>query len=236
MKRLFITPMILTAACLAQQPQPFSGSVSGTLAGEDGAAIVGAEIRLHLVPPMASRLAPPQTNWSVVTVAGGTFQFTGLPEGIYTLCPRPLNTTWLSPCEWNFPTPTATVSRSSPNVVVPITLKRGVAVPIRIDDAGQLLAGNEGKTPGAGLLLSVQGPGLFFRLVPLVSKDSGGRNYQIVIPFNTALTLDVHPSLYQLTVANSLAPSPSTSTTIPLLVPAGQQIQPFTFTILGIGH
>jgi hypothetical protein len=79
--------------------------------------------------------------------------FDALPEGRYTLCARVQNSTWLNPCEWNFPTPTATVSRTNPVANVTITLKRGAVVPIRIDDVGQLLAKNEGKTPGAGLLL-----------------------------------------------------------------------------------
>jgi hypothetical protein len=180
---------------------------------------------------------PAATNhWIATTVAGGTFQAAGLPEGTYTVCPRAPNTTWLSPCEWNFPTPIGTISRSNPNATVPISLKRGVAVPVRIADPGQLMAANEGKTPGAGLFLCVRGPGLFFRRVPLLSTDSGGRNYQIVVPFNTALTLMIHPSFYQVVDANNIALSQSASTQIPLLFSAGQQAPPITFTISGAGN
>lgn len=236
MKRLFILLVILKSAALAQQVQPVSASISGTLTGEDGSAIVGGEIRLHLVPRSGSRLAPPRTDWMAATLTGGAFQFQGLPEGTYTVCPRVPNTTWLSPCEWNFTTPTATISISTPNAIVPITLKRGVAVPIRIDDAGQLLAANEGKTPSAGLLVNLYGPGLFFRLVPLVSKDSGGRNYQILVPFNTSLTLMVHPSFYRLTDAKGVALSQSATTKIPLSFPPGQPVQPIKFTISGAAH
>jgi len=235
MKQLSSLLVITASAAFAQPPQPFSGAVSGILKGEDGTLIAGGAILLHLTRPPTSKFVQQRTDWSAATAAGGVFQFTGLPEGTYTVCPHVRNSTWLGPCEWNLPTPTATISRSSANASVTITLKRGAAVPIRIDDAGQLLTRHEGRTPGAGLLLSVSGPGLFFRLVPLVSQDSNGRNYQIVIPFGTALTLVVHPSFYHVNNASGVALSQGRSTKIPLLVGAGQQVPPFTFTISGAG-
>jgi len=160
------------------------------LKGEDGSAIAGGTIILHLTRPASSRLGQQRTGWSAVTGAGGAFQFSGLPEGSYTLCPRVPNSTWLGPCEWNLPTPVAAISRLNPNAAVTITLKRGAAVPIRIDDAGQLMARHERKTPGAGLLLSVSGPGLFFRLVPLMSgtrAEGTTRSWSRSIPPSTWL-------------------------------------------------
>jgi hypothetical protein len=82
--------------------------------------------------------------------------------------------------------------------------------------------------------LELSGPGFFFRAVPLVSQDSGGRNYQIVIPFNTALKLIVHPSLYNVSDANGNALSKSVSATIPLLATIGQEVAPIMFTVSGI--
>jgi hypothetical protein len=231
MKRLLVTLALLAFIGLAQQPQPFNGSVSGTVAGEDGTAIVGATIALRLAPPTTSRMVRQQTNWATVTVTGGAFQLAGLPQGVYSVCPHLDNSTWLSPCEWNFPTPLATISSSNPNPTVTITLKRGVAVPVRIDDPGQFLPQNEGATPRAGLLLMLSGPGLFFRLVPLVSQDSTGRSYQIVVPPNTPLTLLVQSSFYHLNDATGTALSQGGSTKIPILVTSGQQLPPITFTI-----
>jgi hypothetical protein len=138
----------------------------------------------------------------------------------------------------NFPTPTATITRSAPTASITITLERGAAMPIRIDDSAQLLAQNEGKTPGAALLLEVSGSGAgsFFRLVPLVSEDSGGRNHQIVIPFNTPLTLFVHPTFFHLSDATGAPLSQGVTTKIPLLVASGQQVSPIKFTITGAGN
>ena len=106
-------------------------------------------------------------------------------------------------------------------------------MPIRIDDPGQLLAQHEGKTPGAGLFLNISGPGLFFRLVPLVSKDAAGWDYRIVVPFSTPLTVVVHPSFYRLNDALGAALTQNVSTKIPLLVAAGQQVAPIKFSISG---
>ena len=158
MKRSLLVFSLVVSAAPGQYGPPVAGTITGVLKGEDGSAIAGATIYLHLTPPSVSRIPPPKTSWSAVTTTGGAFQLSGLPPGTYTLCPRVLNSTWLSPCEWGLPTPAATISSSAPHATTTITLKRGAPVPVRVDDVGQLLAQNEGKTAGAGLLLGVSSP------------------------------------------------------------------------------
>jgi len=200
------------------------------------AVIAGSTILLHLAPRASSKILRQTTDWAAVTGAGGGFQFAGLPEGTYTLCPRMPNSTWLNPCEWNFPTPNATISRANPNTSVSVIVKKGAVLPVRINDPGGLLPQNEGKIAGAGLLLGVAWPGFLFRNVPFLAQDSGGRNYQIVVPFNTPLTLVLHSTLYNVKDVNGAALSQTKSTKIPLLLAAGQQVSPIKFTISGIGH
>ena len=69
-----------------------------------------------------------------------------------------------------------------------------------------------------------------------MSQDSAGRNYQIVIPFNTALTLVVHPSFYRVTNTSATPLANGTSTKVPIFAAAGQQAPPIRFTITGAGH
>jgi hypothetical protein len=234
MRRLLVIYAAAASVAVAQL-QTVTGTINGVLAGEDGTALQGGSVVLHLITKSLSRTGRQRTDWTTVTGAAGAFQLQGLPEGDYTLCPRVPNSTWLNPCDWNFPTPTVTITRSAPTAAIKITLKRGAAVPIRINDSGQLLAQNEGKTPGAGFLLEVTDsrPGSFFRLVPLVSQDATGRNHQIVIPLNTPLTLFVHPTFYRVNDATGAPLSQGVTTKIPLLAVSGQQVAPVVFAITG---
>ena len=234
MRRLLVIYAAAATAVVAQL-QPVTGTINGVLAGEDGTALQGGSIVLHLMTKSLSRTGHQRTDWTTVTGAAGAFQFQGLPEGDYTLCPRVPNSTWLNPCDWNFPTPAATITRPAPMASVNIILKRGAAVSVRINDPGQLLPQSEGKTPGAGFLLGVSDsrPGSFFRLVPLVSQDATGRNHQTVIPLNTPLTLFVHPTFYHVNDAIGAPLSQGVTTKIPLLAVSGQQAAPVVFTVTG---
>src|SRR5580704_8971513 len=77
--------------------------------------------------------------------------------------------------------------------------EKGVAVPIRVDDPGLSLSQNEGKTPGAHLLLGVATDALTFHPASVVSTDALGRNQQIVIPFNMPVKLVVNSAFFKLT-------------------------------------
>ena len=75
---------------------------------------------------------------------------------------------------------------------------------------------------------------MIFRRVPLVSQEPGRRDHQIVVPFNTALTLVIYPSFYTVNAASGVALSKVVSTKLPLLVPPGQQVTPINLTITGV--
>lgn len=237
MQRLLFLYAMLGVVGLAQLA-PVSGTINGTLSGEDGSTLQGATIVLHLLAKSAPRQRPRTTVWTSVAGTSGAFQFVGLPEGDYTLCPSLPNSTLLNPCAWGLPTPIATITSSNPTANIAVTLKRGAVVPIRIDDSAQLLAQHEGKTPGAGLLVQVSDgvPGSFFRRVPVVSQDSTGRDLQIVVPFNTPLTLYIHSTFYHVSDAIGVPLGQGATTRIPLVMASGQQIAPIKFTITGASN
>jgi len=224
------------ASAYAQQNNTLIGAITGTVRGEDGTAIGGATILLHRAVQTHFRSSRQATDWSTLTTAGGTYNFTGLPSGYYSVCAGLKGSTWLNPCEWGYATPTATISLSNPYSSVAIILNRGSAIPIRVDDGGQLLEQHEGKTRGAGMFMSVSSGGLFSRLVPIVSKNGSGRDYQIVVPYNTLLMLVVHPSYFIVHDSAETELSQANSTNIPLLVGSGQQVKPINFKIVGVGQ
>ncbi len=224
---------IAISGCFGQQIQLDRGAISGTLKGDDGTALVGGTVILVLTPPYLTR-RPRRTEWALTTASAGSFQFQGLPGGTYRFCAYVPNSTWLNPCEWGFAGPVVPVSSSSPAASATLVMKKGAVVPIRIDDPGQLLSQHEGKTPRARLLLGLGYGASVFRLVPLVSQDSGGRNHQIAIPYNTPVKLVVHSSLFNVNDAAGLPLARGGATVIPLSVLAGQQVAPIKFSVTGI--
>ena len=88
-----------------------------------------------------------------------------------------------------------------------------VTAGIRIDDPGQLLSRNEGKTLGANLLIGVASEGLILRLAPIFSADSVGRSHQIAVPYNSRLKLVIRSAYFQ--IADTLGvPLPRAQSTI----------------------
>lgn len=77
-------------------------------------------------------------------------------------------------------------------------LTEGAIVPVRVDDQAQLLEANEGKTPGAHLLMGVATDSGFFQTFALVSKDGAGRNYQLLIPFDRDLKVFAGSGFFQM--------------------------------------
>lgn len=106
---------------------------------------------------------------------------------------------------------------------------------MRIDDPGQLLDKHEGKTPRARLLIGLGSPGFVFRLLPVVSKDSGGRRHEIAVPFDTPLTLVIRNSYFQVDDEAGARLSSSQARVIPLTVRPGQQVATVKLTVKGAG-
>lgn len=219
MKKLSIA-LVFLVPCLPQQTRiNFSGVITGNLTGDDGTSIVGGYLSLHLLPP-SPKNRQPTTEWNAVSGADGSFRFDGLNDGTYRLCAQVPNTAWLNPCEWGLQPPLVTLSTGRPNVSVPMVVKKGAEVSIRIVDPGQFLSLNEGRTPGAHLLVGVANDAFVFRPAAILPPGTNGANRQIVIPFNSPRKLVVHSSFFQLSDANGI-PLSRTGTTIPVLVPLG---------------
>jgi hypothetical protein len=113
-----------------------------------------------------------------------------------------------------------------------VLLKKGAVLLIRINDADRFLPQNEGKRPGAHLLLGVPTDAFTFHPAALVSQDSNGRNHQIVVPFNTLVKLVVHSAFFRLGDAAG-TPLARSAVHIPVFVQSG--LTPSTITLRVIG-
>lgn len=229
---------IFVLQCMGQTPEPqpsplpAGGSLSGTLDGEDGTAIADAIVGLTIVPPYpAGRLR--QTEWTTTSGVNGSFQFVKLPPGNYRVCAQAQGTAWLNGCEWGAQPPPLSITATGPGVKYPVVLKKGVFVPVRLNDPSGLLAQYEGKSASAQLLIGVENDASFFRTAPIVSTDSAGRNHQVLIPFGAPINLVICSPVFQLSNAAGIA-LPTSSTSILIFVQRGDQAQTLTLNITGV--
>jgi hypothetical protein len=70
----------------------------------------------------------------------------------------------------------------------------------------------------------------------VISRDSSGRNHQVVIPFNSAVKLVVFGSFFQITDTAGQPLSRTAATAIPLAVAAGQQPPAIQLRVIGAGQ
>lgn len=210
-------------AAQAQQAGPAGrGRISVTVKGDDGSILSGAGVFLRRTPAPGVPLRQ-RTEWSATASAAGAVTFDLLPNGQYTMCAQAASGNWLNPCEWGAaPRPAVVVSAAQRTVSTTLVLKRGAAASIRVDDPGGLLAQHEGKTPGAHLLMGVRSDAGFFRPASVVAQDSGGRRYEVTIPFDAKMNLVVASSFFRLTDGSGGLFAASGAATIPVAVPSGQ--------------
>lgn len=236
MKRMLAKSVILfifAHVVFAQQiPQTSVGTVSGTLKGEDGSTIIGASVTLLRLPPYPKGKWP-RIEWTTKSASGGAFSFAAIDRGQYRLCAQAPNTTWLNPCEWGLNAPLFALSQTQRSVNISMIMKRGAAVPIRIDDPDQLLSLYEGKTPDAHLLLGVSNDTFGFRIASIISSDTGGRNHQVIIPFDRSVNFVANSFFFKLADSGGRLLSSSASSVTQVNVPAGKRADSIRFVITG---
>lgn len=233
MRRLIFATVALLP-CLAQQPPVGdTGVITGAVRGEDGSSVAGAYVTLHLSFPSTPALRQRfQTQWGVYSGSGGSFQFSGLRNGTYRLCVQAPQTAWLDPCEWGLPIPSMTLTGAQRSQSITVSLRKGVEVPIRIDDAGQILLQSEGRIAGAHLLVGVRTPAFTFRPAVLTAQEGTGRTLRVVIPFDRPVKVEVASSFFKLADSNGAAFS-RPGTAIPVTVPAGQKAPTIRLSVTG---
>jgi len=226
--------MLTMAAQLAAAV--LGGDISVTVKGDDGTNVASASVLVERIVELATPQTvrwKQRTEWNTTTSSAGLFHLSGLPFGHYAFCVQAPNTPWLNPCEWDSTRPELDISPAQLSVNKTITLKRGATVSVRVNDPAKLLPQYEGKAGGAHLLVGVRGPKLMIHLAPVRAEDSGGRNYEVVIPFDTGTNLIVTSPFFQLRDANGMALSATGKSSVRLLVPSGKEPPKFNFTVDG---
>ena len=222
----------LTALLCQAQQASVGGQILGTVKGDDGTALGGANVLLQRTLSPGASLRE-RTQWASTASSGGVFSFQFLPTGHYTLCAQMPSGSWLNPCEWGGSPAAVSVHVGSQPLNTSVILARGAELDIRVDDPSQLLTQNEGKTPGAHLLLGVRSDALVFHAAFVTTQDSAGRNYSVTIPFAKPANLVVASSFFRLADSNGVTLPGNGFTTFPVTVSSGQPSAIIHLIIIG---
>ncbi len=195
-------------------------------------SIAGADVILHRVPGSSLGRHNEKDDWLAVSDANGSFSFVEVNGGLYRLCAQSSAGDWLDPCDWGLPLTSTTLSLAKTPLTVTVVMKKGAVVPVRIDDPGQLLLQGSATPQGAHLLAGVASDTSFFHTLPLVSADSTGRSYQIVIPFDTTVELVISTPL-QLANATGVPLASGATALVPVTVPSGSLAPLLRFVVTG---
>jgi hypothetical protein len=200
--RAVLTAAVLGATLLASQGS--AGTISGNVVDIFNHPVVSAAVMISEEPTVASK-PPSLKGASTRAAADGTFSFTNLEAGTYLLCAQVPGGTLLNPCQWTTTPPQVTLNSTTATSSITLTMRPGYRLPIRVDDPQGLLSANEGKTPGAHLLVGVQG-GYNFEAAQIDSTDIGGRNISVLVPFDASVSVMVQSRFFKLqdTAGNSI--------------------------------
>ena len=164
------------------------GRVSGKINDDQGAAAANATVTLRANGPAKV------DTYRTVTGKDGSYLFTNIPQGVYTICIQSDATaTHLNPCVWSDKPQMVSVLPASLTVVANPIVEKGVLLRVRINDLSKAL---ERKSPtDPVLLVGVWNAQNIFYPLSQVSKDSGGATYQANVPYDANLKVSHGPAI-----------------------------------------
>lgn len=197
-----------------------TGGIQGVISDDGGKSLAGAYV---IATPLG--IAGGLT-YTAVSATGGQFSFAKVPPGNYMLCVQMPRSAHLDPCSWSSP-PRVTVTAGQVSANNSVRLATGAVVHVRVNDPGQHVSKGDGE-----VLLGIGSPSSLFHPLGLAASDASGKTFDIAIPLNTALRLEISSDLLQLADDKGMALS-AAPTGIPIQVSPGQSDPTLTFNITG---
>jgi len=232
MRIRYASGVFLLAPVVFAQTTNTAASISGHIVSPAGHA-VRAVVTLE---PTGPRGVPTRSR-RTMTAADGSFTFQHITAGKYQICAQIPETEaprsalpFLDTCSWGSANSAVTVAAGQQLTGVKFTAPNGTWLQIRVNDPGQLLpqavAVKGPPTLEPALQLLVRGPDKLPHHAQFVSKDVGGRNYRMMVPLNTALSLKIMSS-----VAKAFDSAGNLVQAEIGLQPAAVSVAPMTFTV-----
>ena len=182
----------VTGILLPARPATISGKVTDVASHPVGSAVV----TISEEPSSPSKRAA-MHGASTQTAADGTFSFDNLEAGTYLLCAQVPGGTLLNPCQWTTTRPHVVLASATGTSSINLTMRPGYRLPIRVDDPQGLLNAHEGKTPGAHLLIGIDG-GYHFETATIDSADAAGRNVSLLVPFDVHVGVAIQSRFFKM--------------------------------------
>lgn len=220
-----------TILAFAQTPAP-GAMVFGIVQSNAGAPIPGAWVTIYRDTIDPDKPAPPFMS-GTASWKDGAFAFTGLEAGVYHFCASLPGSTWLNPCDWETKRVTAQLNANQIMKDVVVSLKRGIALPIRIDDPGGLLDENEKSRAGAHVLVGVGTASGMFQPAAVTANDKQGRTHEVLIPFDAPVKLVVQSDLFQMANDKGVAFTAGRNEST-VNIPTGSSASTITVKVTGI--
>ncbi len=230
---IFFAAMLSLGVALAQSSGT-TGTIRGSVTDLAGTPLAGATVRYMAIPASVAAGAPRPVpgekvvNGSVVADANGKFTAAGLPAATALLCANVPGAPYLDPCIWGNAVRAAVAGGAIANQN--LSLSKGVYLNVRINDPkGLLPAGVDGPWTKRKIQVGVAyGTGAYQGALN-TSADSGGRNYQLIIPAGKSFVLWLYSSDFAL--ANSSGATVTSPAGGTAFQAAPGQDQNFTFTV-----
>lgn len=186
--RLRISAMLAAVVPLFAQPPALetrTASIAGVVLAEaSNSALAGAIVTAYRRIPQPRPYAA-----HGVTASDGSFTLLPLPAGTYNICVQPSGGAYLDPCTWGQALPSVAVVDGQASIGNTVKLPTGGVLKVRVNDpAGNLQA--KAGDPGPGHVLMMLHPSNGPPVpLPLTKNDVTGRDYEVVIPMDTTLSL-----------------------------------------------
>jgi len=182
-----VTKITLTFLLIGYSAPAFaqvSVSVPGSIAGATADSVTGKPLAGVFVTAVRSGL-PPLARHAASDITG-VYLLPDLPSGTYTVCAHYPGEGYLDPCAWNSIPQTINLAAGQALAQKTIKLTPGSVLQVRVNDPGALLSAG-----AADLALGVRGSKSIFYPAHVAATDSGGASYQLTIPLDTLVSLQI---------------------------------------------
>jgi hypothetical protein len=182
MHRMILAILFQSAVLMAQVG---TASIQGTVTdAASNKAVAGAYVT-------AIRSGLPPASQTAESASDGSFQVQALAAGDYSLCIQVPGGGYLDPCQWSGTPVKLTLTAGQKSTGNSLKISAGSVVQVRVDDPSQLLSQKtkDGRNPQ--LVVGVWGGNSLFHPLRVASQDSTGATFQLTIPPDTALNLQV---------------------------------------------